>query len=158
MAAELIVDFPLTPKRNHGVVKFAETSELYIYIVDIDRHEDKNELWYTKAEYKAMKRNIKRDVLQARASDWTSEEDEGSWIGIAHLLTRTCGLEMQACRRRCVRAVLAEQASQDKDGSFRPEDIALASFAETKRAVLRARKLGRLHQDCIEKYCSQSSL
>ncbi len=71
MAAELIVDFPL--KRNHDVVRFAETSELYI----VDRHEDKHELWYSKAEYKSMKRNIKRDVLQARANDLASEEESG---------------------------------------------------------------------------------
>ena len=157
MAAELIVDFPLTPKRNHDVnnscaaplsgVKFAETSELYI----VDRHEDKNELWYTNAEYKTMKRNIKRDVLQARASDWTSEEDRGSWIGIAHLLTPTCGLETQACRRRCLRAVLTEQARQEQDphGGFRSENIALASLAKTRKAALRARMLGSLHQDSI---------
>ena len=148
MAAELIVDFPLNPKRNH-VVKFAKTSELYI----VDRHEDKNELWYTNAEYKTMKRNIKRDVLQARASDWTSEEDRGSWIwiGIAHLLTPTCGLETQACRRRCLRAVLTEQARQEQDphGGFRSENIALASLAKTRKAALRARMLGSLHQDSI---------
>ncbi len=142
MAAELIVVFPLNPKRNH-VVKFAKTSELYI----VDRHEDKNELWYTNTEYKAMKRNIKRDVLQARASDWTSKEDRGCWIGIAHLLTPTCGLEMEACRRRCVRAVLKEQARQDQ--YFRSENIALASLAETRKAASRARMLGSLHQDSI---------
>ena len=54
MASELIVDFP--PKRNHHVVRFAETAQLYI----VDRHEDKNELWYTKTEYNSMKRNIKQ--------------------------------------------------------------------------------------------------
>jgi len=128
-------------------VKFAETSELYI----VDRHEDKNELWYTNAEYKAMKRNIKRDVLQARASDWTSEEDRGSWIGIAHLLTPTCELEMQACRRRCLHAVLSEQAIQGPSAiaSSRSEYIALASSAETRKAVLRARRLGKLHEEAV---------
>ena len=98
-----------------------------------------------------MKRNIKRDVLQARASDWASEADKGSWIGIAHLLTPTCALEMQACRHRCVRAVLKEQARQEQDphGCFRSENIALASLAKTRQAALRARMLGSLHQDSI---------
>jgi len=145
MAAELIVDFPL--KRNHDVVRFAETAQLYI----VDRHDDNNELWHTKAEYKSMKRNIKRDVLQARASDSASEteEESGSWIGIAHLLTPACVLEVQACRRRCVRAVLTEQARQEASGSLRCEDIALASLATTRKSVLRAKMLGRFHQDCI---------
>ena len=155
MASELIVDFPR--KRNHAVVRFTETSQLYI----VDRHEDKNnELWYTKAEYNSMKRNIKRDVLQARASDAASKEDSGFWIGISHLLTPACALEVQTCRRRCVRAVLAEQAKHDLSESLRWEDITLASLAVTRKSALRARMLGRLHQNCIEEYehCSQSSL
>ena len=151
MASELIVDFPL--KRSHAHVRFAKTAQLHV----VPKHEDKHksELWYTKAEYNAMKRTIKQDVLQVRARatdcDWTSEEDRGSWIVIAHLLTPTCELEMQACRRRCVRAVLAEQAIQGPSASASSgsEYIALASSAETRRAVLRARKLGKLHQYSI---------
>ena len=146
MAAELIVDFPL--KRKHDVVRFAETAQLYI--VDRHEHEDKNELWYSKAEYKSIKRDIKQDVLQARSSNSACEEESGSWIGISHLLTPACVLEVQACRRRCVRAVLAEQARQDTSGSESCcEDIALASLVTTRKAVLRARMLGKLHQDCI---------
>ena len=152
MASELIVDFPL--RRNHVHVRFAKTSQLY----NVPRHEDKNrsQLWYTKAEYNSMKRNIKQDVLQvrARANDSGSEEDSGSWIGIAHLLTPACALEVQACRRRCLRAVLSEQAIQgpSASASLRSEAIALASSAETRKAVLRARKLGQLHQDSIREY------
>ncbi len=145
MSAELIVDFPL--KRNHDVVRFAETSQLYV----VDRHEDKDEPWYTKAEDKSMKRNIKKDVLQARSGDSVCEEESGFWIGISHLLTPVCALEVQACRRRCLRAVLTEQARQDTYGSesLMCEDIALASLAETRTSMWRGRMLGRLHQDCI---------
>ena len=99
-----------------------------------------------------MKRNIKHDVLQvrARASDSASKEDSGFWIGISHLLTPACVLEVQACRRRCVGAVLAEQAKgPSASASLRSEDIALASSAETRKAVLRARKLGQLHHYSI---------
>ncbi len=100
-----------------------------------------------------MRRDIKLDVLQARASDSASEaeEESGFWIGISHLLTPVCALEVQACRRRCLREVLAEQARQDTYGSesLMCEDIALASLAATRYAILRARVLGRLHQDCV---------
>ena len=148
MASELIVDFP--SRRSHQVVRFSEPAQLCI----VDRHEDtnhKNELWYTKAEYSSMKRDIRRDVLQARANanNAVPEEDSGYWIGISHLLTPACMLEVRACRYRCRRAVLTEQARQGPSSSFRCEDIALASLAETGRAVLRARKLGKLHQDSI---------
>ena len=98
MASALIVDFPL--RRNHDVVRFAETVQLYT----VDRHQDKNELWYVNAEYSSMKCNIKRDVLQARARDSPSDKDSGFWIGISHLLAPACMLEVQACRRPCSQA------------------------------------------------------
>ena len=79
-----------------------------------------------------MAQNIKQDVLRARASDSASEEDKGFWIGISHLLTPACMLEVQACRHRCLRAVLAEQARQEQEPSrtesLRFEGIALASL------------------------------
>jgi hypothetical protein len=143
MASELIVDFP--SRRSHQVVRFSEPAQLCI----VDRHEDndhKKELWYTKAEYNSMKRDIRRDVLQARANGFASEEGTGFWIGVAHLLTPACIREVKACRYRCRRAVLTEQARQGPSANFRCEDIALASLAETRRAVLRARKLGQFHQ------------
>eukprot|EP00985_Skeletonema_marinoi_P026508 scaffold20591_cov168-Skeletonema_marinoi.AAC.2 len=148
MATDLIVDFPLQRQRNHQVVRFAERAQLYI----VERHEDntdKNKLWYTKSDYNSMKRKVKQDVLQARANDASSEEDGGFWIGIAHLLTPACMLEVKASKIRCLRAVLAEQARQSSSATFRWEDIALASLAETRKAVLRARKLGKLHQESI---------
>jgi hypothetical protein len=123
-------------------------------VASIIRHEDaedKNKLWYTKSDYNSMKRNANQDVLKARANDASSEgEDSGFWIGIAHLLTPACMLEMKACRFRCVRAVLAELARQSSSASFRWEDIALASLAQTRKAVLRARKLGKLLRNPFE--------
>mmetsp|Transcript_9609 Transcript_9609/g.15918 ORF Transcript_9609/g.15918 Transcript_9609/m.15918 type:complete len:89 (-) Transcript_9609:131-397(-) len=88
MATELIVDFPSRSRRK-VVVRFADTAQLYI----VDRHEDndhKNELWYTQAEHQSMKHNIRRDVLQARENGFVSEEGNGFWIGVAHLLTPAC--------------------------------------------------------------------
>ena len=133
---------------SRQAVRFADTAQLYIF----DRHEDnehKNELWYSEKEYSSMKRNIKRDVLQARVDDAAAEKDSGFWIGIAHLLTPTIVFEVQTCRYRCTRAVFAEQARQGASSRFRCENIALASLAETRKATLRARKLGKLHQASI---------
>ena len=146
MANELLVDFPAQPKGSRQAVRFSETSQLYF----VGRYEDndhKNELWYNRADYNSMKRNIRRDVLQARVDDAAAEE--GFWIGIAHLLTPATILEVRTCRYRCTRAVLSEQARQGASSRFRCENIALASLAETRKAVLRARKLGKLHQASI---------
>jgi len=160
--SDLIVDFPY--KRNRRAVHFADKAELYI----VARHENNNvarhELWYTKYEYYSMKHDIRDDVQRARSTalqigpfnywgngddDDTSEESRDCWIGIAHLLTPACMLEVRTCRARCVYAVLAKQASLSPSTRFRWEDIALASFAQTRKAVLRARELGKLHQESI---------
>ena len=159
---DLIVDFP--HQRNCRAVQFADTLQVRI----VKRHADpRHELWYTKAEYDLMKLNMKEDVLNIRAEtssndvafassgddDAAAEEDSGFWIGIAHLLTPASVYEVMACRARCKRAVLAEQARQDLNlypsARLRWEAIALASLAETSKAVLRARKLGKLHHDFI---------
>ena len=71
-------------------------------------------------------------------------------IGIEHLLTPLIACEVMACRRRCVRAVLQEQARQAMNPDiFGWDNIAMASFDETRRAAVRARKLGKLHRDSI---------
>ena len=160
--ADLIVDF----HRQHKLraVRFADTAQMYIF----ERHEDygeknsnvaRHELWYTNAEYYSMKHAIKQDVLQVRAKTLTgapfnyagAEADESSicCIGIEHLLMSACTLEVKACRARCTGAVLAEQARQHPSALFGWENIALASFAQTKKVAVRARVLGKLHHDSI---------
>ena len=152
MTAELIVDFP--HQRMRRSVRFAETSELFI----LKRpNVARQELWYTKSEYHLMKLDIKRDVhtvLSARTSreaadDGTSTQAEESvcFMGIEHLLTPACINEVRACRMRCIQAVLREQARQGHSSRSDCESIALASLAQTRKALLRARKLGELHQE-----------
>ena len=156
--SDLIVDFP--NQRKHRAVQFADTAQLYT----VERHENevaRHELWYTKDEYYSMKLDIREDVLTARSmqslpfnypgydDDDDSEESSGFWIGIAHLLTPACVLEVRTCRARCVYAVLLKQASLSPSARFRWEDIALASLAQTRKAVLRARELGKLHRKSL---------
>ncbi len=74
-------------KRNHAHVdvRFAKAG---LYIVP-NEDKNRNELWYTKAEYNSMVQNIKQDALQVRAcaSDSASKGDSSFWVGIAHLHT-----------------------------------------------------------------------
>jgi hypothetical protein len=61
-------------------------------------------------------------------------------------------IDIEHCRRRCVRAVLQEQARQMMNPSATFKcwvDIAAASFVETRKAAVRAEKLGKLHRDSI---------
>jgi regulator of RNase E activity RraB len=164
MAGELIVDFPThQDRRSMRSVQFADTMEMHI----VDRHGDnedvdRRDLWYNESDYSRMRHAIQKSVLKVRAMDLTGvpisySGDDGSsndcLIGIEHLLTQACMFEVKACRRRCVRAVLQEQARQRMNPSasaaFKWDAIAAASFDETRKAAVRAWKLGKLHQDSM---------
>jgi len=160
-----------TPRHDLWYTKSADTAQLRI----VKRHGDttpRHDLWYTKSEYDLMTLAIKRDVLDVRMqalngadlkyagnddADASPEENIVCCIGIEHLLTPAWMDEAEACRARCRHAVLAEQAKQEQDPSasarLRWEAIALASLAETRKAVLRARNLGKLHWDSSERSC-----
>jgi hypothetical protein len=152
----IIVDFPR--QRKLPKVQFAETAQLHIY----KRHNvPRRELYFTTREYDLMKLAVREDVLKARAgrtSNDTADADaltkaedrSGFWIGIAHLLTPACIDEVRTCRVQCIYAVLAEQARQGLSTRFNSwETIALASFAQTRQPVLRARELGKLHREAL---------
>jgi len=147
--------------RRRRSVRFAKTMEVYI----VDRHADnedvdQHDLWYNESDYSRMRLAIKKSVLEVRAMASAglpisySGDDDGSsndcLIGIEHLLTQACAIAVMACRRRCVRAVLQEQARQRMNPTsetFRWDAIAAASYAETRNFAVRARKLGKLHEE-----------
>jgi hypothetical protein len=150
----IIVDFPR--QRKLPKVQFAETATLQIY----KRHSvARRELWFTSTEYDLMKLAVREDVLRARAGGMTSKdtadsdanaERSGFWIGIAHLLSPACIDEVRTCRARCIHAVLTEQERQGLSTRLNSwETIALASFAQTRQPVLRARELSKLHREAL---------
>ena len=159
MTADLILGFP--HQRKCQAVLFDETVQVHIFeCPKVSRHE----LWYTKAEYHLMKLDIRDDVLTFRATsvamksrgvveDDSSTEESVCIMGIEHLLTPARVKEVEACRIRCIQAVLKEQARAkarsppaSTAGVLEWENIAFASIARTRKATLRARKLGKLHQ------------
>ena len=159
MATDLIVDFPCNPRKSR-TVRFAEMSQLHIFkLQDVARHE----LWYTKEEYRLMELVRLQDVLKVRAAaarkprepadvhDDMSTKESVCVMGIEHLLTPACINEVRACRARCTRAVLMEQARQgpSPDPDLGWEAISLASLVQTREATLRAMRLGELHQESI---------
>eukprot|EP00985_Skeletonema_marinoi_P032306 scaffold39098_cov128-Skeletonema_marinoi.AAC.10 len=160
MAEELIVDFPTHRSRSTRSVLFADTAKLHI----VPRHDDRegvhrNDLWYNGSDYSRMKLANQKSVLKVRAmasagAPVSYSGDDGPsddcLIGLEHLLTPATILGVMACRRRCVRAVLQEQARQRMNSDiFGWNNIAMASFDETRKAAVRARKLGKLHHVSI---------
>ena len=157
MNADLIVDFPHQRKKCRAV-HFVETAQLHIFKRP---NVARRELFYTTSEYDLMILVVREDVLAVRArrpsrgavdDDDVSSKDRVCFMGIEHLLTPACIDEVRACRARCIRVVLTEQARATSASATRFvgwEAIALASFAQTRKAGLRARKLGKLHQESI---------
>eukprot|EP00986_Skeletonema_menzelii_P015668 scaffold12351_cov141-Skeletonema_menzelii.AAC.1 len=159
---QLIVDFPTHRKRS---VDFADTSLFYI-VPRHDVHDDvhREDLWYNNSDYSRMKlarqdfiHNVRAMASAGVPIRSSSARDEGSsfdgcLIGIEHLLTPATVLEVMVCRRRCVRVVLEEQARQMMNplattDALGWDNIAIASIVETRRATVKARKLGKLHHD-----------
>jgi len=151
---DLIIDFPLQRHRCIAV-HFAETlqtTDTYRRTPrrcspwDLVHH---SRIWpHETWNQERCPQNSSRDAAFAcSGDDVASEEDSGYWIGI-HLLTPACIDEVNACRARarCKHAVLAEQGRQDlcPSARFRLEAIAFASMGQTRKAVLRARKLVKL--------------
>jgi hypothetical protein len=164
MASELIVDFHTQRDRSiwrMRSVQFADTSEMYIVVRHHDNQDvDRRDLWYNRTDYSRMRSAIQKSVRIVRAmasagvpisysGDHGSSDD--CLIGIEHLLTQASAFEVKECRARCVQAVLQEQARQrtNPSATFRWDAIAAASYVETRKAAVRARKLGKLHRDSI---------
>ena len=152
---------------------FADTSSLYIVTKHHEEREDvsRHDLWYTQTDTDLMKLAVRSDVLEVRdqmaahgvsidslldEDDHTSEEAINivCLMGIESRLTQSRALEVKSCRARCVLAVLEEQKRQKMmDLSSSPtsteprwDTIALTSFSQTRDAAMRARKLGKRHQ------------
>jgi hypothetical protein len=175
---DLIVNFPRhrdgDNHRSCQAVQFADTAQLHIFKPHQDSEKNyvyvaPHELWYTRSEHYSMRRAAVEDALQVRArilsgaplnysgnaeagapvpaDEGLAEEERSSvcCIGIEHLLTPAIVRQRRARIDRCIDAVLTEQ---ERRGSSEM-DIALASFVHSRGAALRARRLGRLHQDSI---------
>jgi hypothetical protein len=173
MAGKLIVDFPTanTDHRHNRSVHFADMAEMYI----VPRHDGNEEvlqqdLWYDHSDYTRMRLARQYSVLHVReiisagipvrySGTGDGDEDrppnvDDCLIGIEHLLTPANILEFIVCRRRCVGVVLEEQARQRQ--RMNPPDmigwdsISIASISETRRAAVRAHKLGKLQRDAAD--------
>ena len=146
-------------------MQFAETVELHVF----ERPKvARSELWYTRAEYVHMALRRREDILALRSgqtslleaadvdvdvnddTSTTQAEESLSFMGIEHLLTPASMNEVRPCRARCIQAVLTEQSRQGPSSRMGWESIALASLAQTRKAKLRARMLGELHQEPSE--------
>ena len=133
--------------------------QVHVFVYHDDNEEDSiacHELWYIASELNSIRRATLADIDELRARvaagarlSYEVNEDDNtddvSWLGIERLVIPALALETRACVDRCIDAVLTEQ---ERRGSSEM-DIAFSSFVHSRGAALRARRLGRLHQDSI---------
>ena len=164
MSEQLIVDFPAR-RRSQALrsVGFDDFVEIY----PIGRNYDNVNHWYNNSDYSVMKLAKKKEIVKGRVLMSGADplrystincSNDYCLIGIEHHLTRATASEYVACRRRCVQAVLQEQARQKKMNSFaiskhgqdsQWNDIANASSLESKTAVMRAQQKANIVRNSI---------
>ena len=146
-------------RSNRQVVQFNDTPPVSVFVCHQDDNEENNvachELWYIGSELNSMRRATIANIgeLRARVAAGArlsyevndDDTDDVSWLGIERLVIPTLALETRACIDRCIDAVLSEQG---RHGSSEI-DIALASFAQSRRAAQRAMRLAKFLQDSM---------
>mgnify|MGYP006931559206 CR=1 FL=1 len=147
-------------RSNRQVVQFDDTPQICTFVCHQDQDKEENngachELWYIGPELNSIRRATFADIdeLRARVAAGArlsyevndDDADDVSWLGIERLVIPALALETRACVDRCIDAVLSEQG---RHGSSEI-DIALASFAQSRRAAQRAMRLAEFLQDSM---------
>jgi len=144
-------------RSNRKVVRFDDTPQVSTFVCHQDDNEEHNvachELWYTGSELNSIRRAATADIVELRArvaagarlSNEVNDDTDVSWLGIERLVIPALVIETRACIDRCIDAVLSEQG---RHGSSEIE-IALASFAQSRRAAQRALRLAEFLQDSM---------
>ena len=149
----LIVSFPDQRRRASKKVRFSTMSELSFF--ERNEVEDSHNMHYSKKEYEEMRADIKRSVedtrrrmssLSSTSSD--SEQDDANLsllvTGIENLVSPGVIKKLFSSRMCHVRAVLNEQARQERSGRCDPDRLARVSQSHTEWANKRARTIGML--------------
>ena len=143
-------------RSNRKVVLFDDTPQVSTFVCHQDNEENNvahHELWYIGSELNSIRRATFADIDELRArvaagarlSYEVNDDTDVSWLGIERLVIPALVIETRACIDRCIDAVLSEQG---RHGSSEIT-IALASFAQSRRAAQRALRLAEFLQDSM---------
>eukprot|EP00571_Detonula_confervacea_P015126 CAMPEP_0172308120 /NCGR_PEP_ID=MMETSP1058-20130122/8824_1 /TAXON_ID=83371 /ORGANISM="Detonula confervacea, Strain CCMP 353" /LENGTH=165 /DNA_ID=CAMNT_0013020477 /DNA_START=19 /DNA_END=513 /DNA_ORIENTATION=- len=135
----LVVDFGhccksyVDPKAKRSV-QFSAVQDVRFYERNSESHA--SEMFYSEAEYKAMKKARRRVVNDIHKRYYVLVESSGgcsdifndcSLTGIENLLTPAILEKITRHRRGCLAAVLGEQSRQGAAGEYDPYTLALIS-------------------------------
>ena len=135
-------------------VSFADVSQMKV-VADIATEDALPGLYYTGREIQAMKHGNCRMLMAVRASGVTMAEfaqrnlsKTENFMGLEAHLDVSVSNEMRMRRSRQIESVLDEQDRQlRRSGAINHADLARVSARESEWARVRARILGRIHDD-----------
>ncbi|EJK65347.1 hypothetical protein THAOC_13802 [Thalassiosira oceanica] len=134
-------------------VSFANVSQMKV-VADIATDDALPDLYYTKRETQAIKHGNCRMLMAIRASGVTMAEFAQQYLsrtevfmGLEAHLDMSVSNEMRMRRSRQIESVLEEQSRQRRSGVINHADLARVSARESEWARVRARIIGRIHDD-----------
>ncbi|EJK65512.1 hypothetical protein THAOC_13614 [Thalassiosira oceanica] len=141
------------PKQQRRV-SFANVSQMKV-VSDIATDDARADLYYTSRETQAIKHGNCRMLMAIRASGVTMAEFAQQYLsrtevfmGLEAHLDMSVSNEMRMRRSRQIESVLEEQSRQlRRSGVINHADLARVSARESEWARVRARIIGRIHDD-----------
>ena len=135
-------------------VAFSNVSQMML-VADIATEDALPDLYYTRREIQAIKQGNCRMLMAIRGSGMTMAEythrnlsKTENFMGLEAHLDVSVSNEMRMRRSRQIESVLDEQARQlRRSGAINHADLARVSARESEWARVRARILGRIHDD-----------
>ncbi|EJK67252.1 hypothetical protein THAOC_11742 [Thalassiosira oceanica] len=140
------------PKQQRRV-SFSNVSQMKV-VADIATEDARADLYYTSREIQAIKRCNCRMLMAIRASGVTMAEFAQQnlsrtevLMGLEAHLDMSVSNEMRMRQSRQIESVLEEQSRQRRSGVINHADLARVSARESEWARVRARIIGRIHDD-----------
>ena len=149
MSDLIVAFFPSSRSTSKRTVQFSTTSQLK-FVERTDATTDASTLWYKNKDYREMRVETTKAVLQARLaftsvkseSKEVNEMDEVTLTGIENILTSGIIKKTKACRAHHINAVLEEQKSQACAGVYDAHRLSSVSRHYSKSSAKRARTIG----------------
>jgi len=149
MSDLIVAFFPSSRSTSKRTVQFSTTSQLK-FVERTDATTDASTLWYKNKDYREMRVETTKAVLQARLaftsvkseSKEVNEMDEVTLTGIENILTSGIIKKTKACRVQHINAVLEEQKSQACAGVYDADRLSSVSRHHSKSSAKRARTIG----------------
>lgn len=149
---DLIVNFPLTVRRQRKGTGVSFADHVRVHIVDNLSLKYKDDLWFTRKDMESFKYGVLASLSSILSTGQTMAqyaqsniEDSSVFLGLENYLQKSTPVAVRHRRERMIRGVLLEQQRQLYSGTHDPEALAIISSRLSRESRLRARTIGLIH-------------